>query len=252
MTVSIPEAKLTEVLDECQAWFHRRRVTRTMVQSLAGKLSHLAGCVQHGRKFLARILGALRADNNKKWLTIDEHFLKDVRWFYLYARDANGISLYSQDGPQLTIECDSSLQGAGGNTNRFCKNHTIRFPAIHQMEAVNILVAYRTLAHQHSKDPTRVRILTDNIASSSALMTGRTRDPVLGACARELWLEAAKWDDSISIEHTPGTSIPLADALSRMSTDTSKADYVKDTVGNKKLTFVPVALKNYHFFDSDL
>lgn len=258
MTVSIPEAKLTEVLEECQAWFHRKRVTRTMVQSLAGKLSHVAGCVQHGRKFLARILGALRADSNRKWLTIDEDFLKDVRWFYLYARTANGISLYSQEIPHLVIECDSSLQGAGGNTDKYCytwqydKHHIDRFPAIHQMEAVNILVAYRTLTHQDTNDPTRVLILTDNIASSTALMTGRTKDPVLGACARELWLEAAKRDDSISIEHRPGTSIPLADGLSRMSTDEAKAAYVRDTVKNKGLTFVPPALKNYEFFDSDL
>lgn len=59
MTISIPEAKLAEVLEECKAWFHRKRVTRTMVQSLAGRLSHVAGCVRHGRKFLTRILGAL-------------------------------------------------------------------------------------------------------------------------------------------------------------------------------------------------
>lgn len=189
---------------------------------------------------------------------IDDSFIKDVRWFFLYAKTSNGISLYSSDVPQLIIECDSSLQGAGGNSHKYCytwrynQYHTERFPAIHQMEAVNILVAHRTLAHQDSSNPLRVLILTDNIASSSALMTGRTRDPVLGACARELWLEAAKRDDVISIEHTPGTSIPLADALSRMATDQAKATYVEDTIRRRNLTFVAPALKNYEFFDTDL
>lgn len=258
MTISIPQAKLAEVLEECRHWLTRKRVTRTMVQSLAGRLSHVAGCIRHARKFLTRILGALRGDPTKKWITIDNEFLKDVKWFYLYADVANGVSLYAPNIPQLIIECDSSLVGAGGNTDDFCytwrynAQHTKRFPVIHQMEAVNILVAYRTLAHHQSQAPIRVLILTDNISSSSALMTGRTKDVVLGACARELWLEAARHDDIISIEHTPGTSIPLADALSRMASDKTKADYVYDAISSKKLTLIEPVLKNYKFFDNDL
>lgn len=120
------------------------------------------------------------------------------------------------------------------------------------MEAINILVSYRTLAHLETDNPISVLILTDNMSSSTALMTGRTRDVTLGACARELWLEAAKHDDIISIEHRPGTSIPLADALSRMATDQTKADYVRNAVKDKDLIFVPPVLKNYNFFDSDI
>lgn len=120
------------------------------------------------------------------------------------------------------------------------------------MEAVNILVAYRTLAHHDSHRPTSVLILTDNISSSAALMTGRTKDSVLGACARELWLEAAKHDDLITIEHRPGVSIPLADALSRMANDDSKAKYVTDTVAGRGLIFVPPMLTDYVFFDHEI
>lgn len=189
MTVAIPENKLEEVVQECHCWFQRKRVTRTMVQSLAGKLAYVAGSVRHGRKFLARILAALRSDYHKKWLTINQDFIKDVMWFYFYVKPSNGVSLYSTTLPQLTIECDSSLQGTGGNSKTSCytwtytKQHKARFTAIHQMEALNILVAYRTLAHQDSSDPTSVLILTDNISSSAALTTGRTKDPALGACA---------------------------------------------------------------------
>lgn len=258
MTVSIPEPKLAEVIQECERWFSRKRVTRVMVQSLAGKLAYVAGCIRHGRKFLTRILATLRADYHKKWLTINQDFLKDVKWFYLYSKSSNGISLYSTNLPQVVIECDSSLQGAGGNSHKYCYTwtytdaHKIRFPAIHQMEAVNILVAYRTLAHQHTDDPTSVLILTDNSSSSTALMTGRTKDPILGACARELWLEAARHDDTITIEHRPGTQIPLADALSRMASDPAKHKYVRDTVQYRGLVFVPPVLKNYKFFNGNI
>lgn len=258
MTIAIPESKLVEVIQECKRWFKRKCVTRAMVQSLAGKLAYMAGCVRHGRKFLARILAHLRADYHNMWLTINQDFLKDVKWFHSYARTSNGISLYAAPLPKLVIECDSSLQGAGAHSHQFCytwsytDQHKNRFSAIHQMEAVNILVSYRTLAHHDSKHPTSVLILTDNISSSAALTTGRTRDPVLGACARELWLEAAKHDDTISIKHRPGTEIPLADALSRMATDPVKAQYVRDVVNLKGLVFVPPVLKNYVFFDDNL
>lgn len=258
MTISIPKPKLEEVVHECHRWFGRKRVTRAMVQSLAGRLAHVAGCIRHGRKFLTRILAALRADYHKKWLTIDQDFLKDVKWFHTYARSANGVSLYSTNHPEITIECDSSLQGAGGNSSSHCytwvytDSHKARFKAIHQMEAVNILVSYRTLAHLNSTAPTSVLILTDNISSSAALMTGRTRDSVLGACARELWLEAAKHDDIITIQHKPGVEIPLADGLSRMAQDVTKRQFVHDTVKSRGLVFVPPVLNHYIFFDGDL
>lgn len=111
-------------------------------------------------------------------------------------------------------------------------------------------MAYRTLAHIDDDHPARVLILTDNISSSFALMSGRIRDSVLASCARELWLEAAKHQDTIIIEHRPGSSIPLADALSMCSI--AKADYVRTVVAQRNIRFVPPVLDNYIFFDSTL
>lgn len=258
MSVSIPAPKLEEVLKECEAWESRSRVNKVMIQSLLGKLVHLSNCIQHGRKFLARILAALRAMENRNWTTIDDEFKKDVRWFQLYARTGNGINLYTPSLPALWIECDSSLLGGGGNTTThayswvYKENHTETFKAIHQLEAVNILIAYRTLAHLTSKEPTAVTIYTDNMSSSCALMTGHTRDTVLASCARELWLEAAKFGDRITIEHKPGQLIPMADALSRMAHDPAKANYVRDYLKNHHLTLVPPATDDCNFFDDNL
>lgn len=258
MTISIPQQKMNEVIEECSKWLNRRQVKKSMVQSILGKLAHLAGCVQHGRKFLSRIIATLKQFGDNKWITVNDEFIKDIKWFYLYARSSNGINIYSTNRPTIVIECDSSLQGGGGVSRQYCYSWPYsygfkeRYSVIHQMEAINILVAYRTLAHVHDNNPASVLVLTDNIASSHALMTGRTRDPVLAACARELWLEAAKHQDIINIEHRPGTSIPLADALSRMDSNISKADYVRAAVIQHDLKFVPPVITDYVFFDSDL
>lgn len=106
MIVSIPPYKLQEVVDECRTWFNKKRVTKTMVQSLVGRLSHIANCVLLGRKFLARMLGTLRAFQDKKWTTIDKDFIKDVRWFYQYATSSNGVNLYSPSLTTVAVECD--------------------------------------------------------------------------------------------------------------------------------------------------
>lgn len=214
MSIAIPPKKLEEVLKECDAWENRSRVNKVMIQSLLGKLIHLCNCIHHGRKFLSRVLATLRALENRTWTTIDSDFKKDVRWFQLYARTGNGINLYTPSLPPVSIECDSSLSGGGGNTTThayswiYTTSHIQSFKTIHQLEAVNLLIAYRTLAHVTNHDPRAVTIFTDNISSSYALMSGKTRDPVLASCARELWLEAARYGDRITIEHKPGHLIP--------------------------------------------
>lgn len=258
MTISIPQKKLNEAVEECARWFKRKRVKKVMVQSLVGKLSHIAGCIEHARKFLSRILSTLRSFGDKKWITINEEFLKDVRWFHLHAQQSNGISLYAPQLPTKVIECDSCLHGGGGNTDKWCctwmytDGYKERYPIIHQMEAINLLVAYRTLGHVDNDDPANILIQTDNSSSSFALMSGRTRDSVLASCARELWLEAAKHQDKITIEHRPGSSIPLADALSRMDISIPKADFVRTAVAQLGLKFVSPVINDYVFFDHTL
>lgn len=258
MTIAIPQQKLQEVITECSTWFQKKRVTKTMIQSLVGRLAHVANCVLPGRKFLARMLGVLRGLGDRKWTTIDEEFIKDVRWFYHYAASSNGITLYSPQLTTVVIECDASLEGAGGNTARHCytwqysTSYKQHYPIIHQLEAINTLVAYRTLAHLTIAGPVRVLILTDNMSSSQALMSGKTKDQTLASCAREFWLEGAKNGDEIDIEHRPGTSIPLADGLSRMATDTSKRDYVTTVVAQNNMLFVKPVINNYVFFDPSI
>lgn len=258
MSIAIPAPKLEEVLLECALWEDRVRVSKSMIQSLLGRLIHVSNCIEHGCKFLARILATLRAMEHRNWTTIDTEFKKDIRWFTIYARSGNGINLYTPSLPHTWIECDSSLSGGGGNTAThaytwtYTPAHAKTFKTIHQLEAVNLIIAYRTLAHPVSNKSMAVTIFTDNMSSTYALMTGRTRDSVLASCARELWLEAALHGDRITIQHKPGHEIPLADALSRMATDTEKAAYVHREITNNKLSLIPPVTDNCSFFNASL
>lgn len=191
---------------------------------------------------------------SKNWTWIDQDFRRDIEWFQRYGAASNGVHLYTIDRPSVVIECDSSTTGAGGNSGLYCyswqyaEEHIKRFPLIHQLEAVNVVVAFRTLAHVHNIKAARVTIFTDNSASSYALQTGKTKDPILASCSRELWLEAARSDHEIVIEHKPGVELVLSDALSRRSSESTKAELADSIIKANGLTVLLPCLNNYVFF----
>ena len=80
------------------------------------------------------------------------------------------------------------------------------FPAIHEIEAINILISVRHLVPTNSAG-IMVLVNTDNAASAATLSSGCTVDPTLGACTRELWLLAAL----IKIRHKPGVQLQFTD-----------------------------------------
>lgn len=134
MRISVPDTKLVEVLDECKRWTSRKRASKKMIQSLAGRLLFLANCVRAARKFVGRILATLRVMQDNAWTTIKAGFLLDIQWFLNYAKQANGVFYYTPDRPQAHIECDSSLLGGGGLAGQYCyawkytKAHVEGFP----------------------------------------------------------------------------------------------------------------------------
>lgn len=258
LSITIPTEKLQEVLSECERWLNRDRASKRMIQAIIGKLIFISNCIRPGRKFLARILATLRNMKDNTWTTLSQHFKADLRWFLHYAKEANGILLCTPSKPILQIECDSSLQAGGGNTEgfyyawRYTSSHKQAYPQIFQLEAINIVVAYKTLAPALDVSPAHVIVWTDNITSSYALQTGRTKDSLLASCARELWLLAAKLNHHIEIKHKSGAQLQLADALSRMFHHPEKAALAKRLTRAQRLRSLPPAIEGYKFFDTSL
>lgn len=256
MTLAIPSQKLNEVLDECRIWNNKTRALKRMIQSLIGKLLHLANAIPHARKFTSRILDSLRymVTKQRDWTTINDEFKADVPWFLRYAEKGNGVSLFTPLREVITIECDSSLYAGGGCSAtayyawQYPSSHTQRFQAIHHLEAVNILIAYKTLCPTTDTRSKSIFIYTDNIASSYALTSGKTKDKILASCARELWLLAATADHTISIEHRHGHSIPLADALSRKFFDHAKDLLATTLIRERNLVNVHPNVSDMFFF----
>lgn len=194
---------------------------------------------------------------DRLWTTVNDEFIKDIRWFLAYALQANGVSIYKPDPPAFSIECDSSLEGAGGvglgRAYSWCysDHHMVKFKAIHQLEETNIVTAYRTFAPYIDQSPALVNIYTD-ISSAFALRSGKTKDKVLSACSRELWLLAAMFGHDVDIIHRPGEAIPLADALSRFFSDPLKAAFAQELISSNGILMVQPALRDNQFFSAFL
>ena len=219
MSITLPPHKLQEIIDLTGTWSAKTRASRRDLQSLAGKLNHISQCVLPARKFMGRILACLRTAPAQGTVFVDDHARRDVAWFVQYASRCNGRLLISEELPTLEIQCDACLEGGGG----FSRLHyySTRFPPdmaeryhISQIEAMNIVLALKSLIPPTTRS-TEIIITTDNSAAMHTLNTGKTRDPVLAACSRELWLFAALRELRITVNHAPGATLVLADALSR-------------------------------------
>ena len=108
-TVTIPAQKLTDVVELANSWTHKKHCTRRELQVLAGKLMHISHCVLPARKFMSRILTALRAAPEAGTVKVNCELRRDVLWFVDYASASNGRLLLEPDLPIMRIECDACL-----------------------------------------------------------------------------------------------------------------------------------------------
>ena len=79
----------------------------------------------------------------------------------------------------------------------------------------------------------------DNFAVVQVVDNSRTRDPLLAACIRNIWLLAATWDIDFKTVHIPGVRNVQADTLSRIHSSSNidlevlndlKTNYIWDVV----------------------
>ena len=68
------------------------------------------------------------------------------------------------------------------------------------------------------------------MAVVEVLTSGRTKDVILTACARNVWLLTDMFNISVHIEHIPGKQNVVADLLSRYQFDQNSWQMLKNYV----------------------
>ena len=97
-TLAIPWAKMDEIVQICEQFHGRTECSRWELQSLLGKLLYVSKIIKPARGFLNRMLNTLRGMPQFGKGGLDEDFVKDLNWFWLFLRGFNGSCTYSSWG----------------------------------------------------------------------------------------------------------------------------------------------------------
>ena len=121
-----------------------------------------------------------------------------------------------------TIELDACLTGLGARFNnqfyqyQFKDNEVPCSFSIVHLEMWNVLIAMRVLAKEWNNYSLVIKC--DNEAVVSVFNSGATRDNVLAAMVRNIWLTTATHNIKVRLVHIPGLNNVCADLLSRWGT----------------------------------
>ena len=135
LSLSVPQSRVQELLDELTFWSHRSQFTLKQLQSLLGKLLFVTVCVKLGRIFMSLlILNNLctfpRACSRRP---VSEDMRADIAWWSQFLPLFNGVLLIkpnSWDFSDLQFATNASLSGGGANHISSLELYTIVVPVL--------------------------------------------------------------------------------------------------------------------------
>ena len=223
MTIEVSEHRKVELITLLKKWKAKTNYRKKELQSLIGKLSFVTNCVRPGRIFLSRLIEQLKSTNNNLIYEINQEMTKDIDWWLHFLPEFNGTGiLWLQDllPPDTCIASDASLSGGGATFNQKqyfkCQfNEQVKQHAtnIAQLEIFTILVALRLWAAE--LQGCVIRFSADSETSMYALNRGRSSDPFMLQCLREIAWISAKYQLLVRAKHIFRIKNILPDALSR-------------------------------------
>ena len=192
MTMTIPPAKMIEVGQIIQQWQGRRAASQKEMQQLLGLLQFVASVSPPARIFTNRMLECLREAPRRGQETLSLGFRSDLKFFADIWPDYNGVRIMDKGEVecQQLLELDACTTGCGAFTGPECYAElfpeTIRAQEhpIARLELLNVVVAVKVWADGWATK--RVKVVCDNMNACLAIQTGRSRDPFMQHCAREL------------------------------------------------------------------
>ena len=206
------------------AWKGENESDATGNAERARHTSVRGGVCPPARVFTNCMLQNLRDAPKRGTESLSLGFKQDLEFFIELLPKFNGIRIL--DKKQLEcqdeLELDSWLTGCGAyNGSEF---YATRFPTavieenhcIAHLELLNVVVALKVW--RSTWRGRRVRVACDNTNACLAINSGRSRDPYIQSCVRELFRYCAAGDIELRAEHTPGRLLTRADALSRAHT----------------------------------
>lgn len=217
--ITLPTKKISVLLLLINGIKKKKSVELKCLQRVVGKINHFAQVVVCARLFVSRILEAMRGVAQEEQVPISDGIRADMRWMSKFLTNINFRSMMTSPPPSHTVWADSSMEAGGGHddTHYYVISYTKKMSNRHhisQLEALNCLVALKTLSADYPED-SHILVVCDNQASIMSFNGFRARDPVISAVCRAMWYYAHLKHFSLSFTHCPGEKMTLSDAISR-------------------------------------
>ena len=142
----------------------------------------------------------------------------------------------------MQFTTDASLHAGGATcfndcfTCEFSKDIVHSAQHITALELYTIVVAVKFWAHKlHQR---KFIVSCDNEAAVTVVNSGKSKDPFMQRCLRELWFTAAVYDCELTARHIPGVHNVLADALSRWHADSSYHELFHSTAARLNRQYI--------------
>lgn len=241
MRLSIPAQKVSETLEVIKKLRNRRSMSRRELQSVIGRLIHIAKCVSPARLFVSRLLDGLR-EMNGNFVNINAEMKKDFEWFRAFCVQWNGVSLIPQKEPTKVIAVDACLSGIGGTDGSYAYALQVRDVGdgdtnISEIEAINVVIALQSFVS--GKDiGGHIHVLCDNLASVQVFKSGKGKNKVLLEAARMVWMLQATFNFDISFDHIKGSNNVFADSLSRAHLSSTARNIVNSYAVHYKIKMI--------------
>ena len=222
MTMQVTKERMSELRELLLAWAGKVTYCRKELESLIGKLNFVCTCVRSSRVFMSRFLNALRATPKQGRVQVSRDMQQDVNWWLKFLPVYNGVSVIVEEDwiqPDGLISCDACLDGCGGwSEGQFFH---ARFPPwiaraqwhINALELLTLTVSLKVWRDKIRRK--KFQVLCDNMATVIVISTGKSKDPLMQACLRELvWILATN-EAEIRVSHITTDQNRIADILSR-------------------------------------
>lgn len=229
-TVSIPKKKVMQYLRHVNYFLDRNTnsITKNELESLVGKLAHVATIIAHAKIFYQRLLAALRncAGRHKNTIVnLGKPEMDDLRWWQrvLTLRNSNAIVL-QQDGYDHKIYTDASTSTGYGVMFRgeyfhgeWSEEIKLAIAAgtvdINALELVCLTMALETFATVLRGS--RVLFRCDNSSCVFNVTKETSQKSLRAAILRRLYVVAVLYDITISSSWISTHDNKHADSLSR-------------------------------------
>ena len=228
-SLSLPQDKLSVLLAGVSEVLRRRTVARKVLQRLVGRMQWASRVIYGGRVFMRSCLDGLSTVKHPgHHVTLTAQMKADLGWWLQHAACHNGRLSLAVGLPSLLVFTDACLSPVP-SIGVFCEWAFVSLSGASLAALglslppdgadINVWECFAILAAVHLFGPwwrgSRVLVHYDNAATVAWLTGGGPRPVAARALVQEMFGLCVRLHIRLSVQHIPGTSNVLADALSR-------------------------------------